>query len=115
MHSASVSVDSVKKPMIRYTKRVVNRGLTVEVPAGRFGDCILFSVDGVSLSTYPITCGQTREPRSFLMSGTMYYCPGLGNVKESSYERYGTPGRPDPACDVHHSERVLKSISKSKP
>jgi len=111
-----VSRPKSEEVMFLFRKTVQAKELSVVVPAGRYERCIRVVTEGVSERTFSISCGGASRERHILKDFYVYYCPGAGNVREYFYERYGDPGRPDPACPtVQEQSRVTAHLRAPAP
>ncbi len=102
-----ISRPKPQRTMFHFRLTVQAKELTVVVPAGRFERCLRIVTEGFSEQKFPLTCGDSTRARRVLKDFHVYFCPGAGNLLEYVYERYGDPGRPDPACPTN----LMKSVA----
>lgn len=110
-----ISRPNSQKAIFHFRKTVQAKELTVVVPAGRFERCIRVVTEGVTEKAFPMTCGDSTRARRVLKDIHVYYCPGVGNLLEYVYERYGDPGRPDPACPTNLLKTYATRVRRRAP
>ncbi|MBU1242792.1 hypothetical protein KJ612_06300 [Myxococcota bacterium] len=95
-----------------YRCRVDQDDLSVQIEAGRFDSCLRIITEAQSLEPVQVVCEDGKKSLTLLRNQVAYYCPGAGWVREIWHDRYGTSGKPDPACPVYRFESSVLSIRR---
>jgi hypothetical protein len=74
---------TVPFPVLPHRSVILEDGLVVEVPAGRFEDCVHVRTTAASEALVPISCSDGREVAAELAhERDVWQCPGFGAVME---------------------------------
>lgn len=95
-----------------YETVVEETGLAVTTAAGEFTDCIKLRDVGRSVAPVTVQCpdGTVIKTR-VLVDRIRYFAPTIGNIKESSVEKYGADTLADDACLSFHFSVELTDIT----